>query len=279
MKKHGVFFNCILVPFLAAVVCLLLMVVFHLDGTRLFMMGLFMRINPMMMASPIAYFRIMDTIAFLPCALFCCRNVFKSKAKKKIIISVAVAVILAVAFGVGCSFVLDMVDSVFRLTAWGLVLNFIVALAALIVFNLFFTEEYRESKEIYEAMEKSRKEAEEKARFAAFMSNPAARSKMAHDAVAYKGNSGTKSIVKGAVIGGAVAGPAGAVVGAIAGKNKADQKASAASVDPAMQAVAYKKDDGTKTIVKDAVIGGIVAGPAGAVVGAIVGKDKADKEK
>ena len=32
----------------------------------------------------------------------------------------------------------------------------------------------------------------------------------------------------------------------------------------------------TKTIIKDAAIGGIVAGPAGAVVGAVVGKNKVD---
>lgn len=34
--------------------------------------------------------------------------------------------------------------------------------------------------------------------------------------------------------------------------------------------------DATKTIVKDAVVGGVIAGPAGAVVGAIVGKNKVD---
>lgn len=37
-----------------------------------------------------------------------------------------------------------------------------------------------------------------------------------------------------------------------------------------------KKNDGTKEIIKDAVIGGVLAGPTGAVVGAIVGKEKAD---
>lgn len=39
-----------------------------------------------------------------------------------------------------------------------------------------------------------------------------------------KKNSGTKEIVKDAVIGGVIAGPAGAVVGAIVGKDKADKK-------------------------------------------------------
>ena len=39
-----------------------------------------------------------------------------------------------------------------------------------------------------------------------------------------KNSSGTKDIVKGAVVGGIVAGPAGAVVGAIVGKDKADKK-------------------------------------------------------
>lgn len=34
--------------------------------------------------------------------------------------------------------------------------------------------------------------------------------------------------------------------------------------------------DATKAIVKDAVVGGVIAGPAGAVVGAIVGKNKVD---
>ncbi len=42
----------------------------------------------------------------------------------------------------------------------------------------------------------------------------------------------------------------------------------------------YKnKNNGTKTIIKDAVIGGVVAGPAGAVVGAIVGKNAVDNKK
>ena len=36
------------------------------------------------------------------------------------------------------------------------------------------------------------------------------------------------------------------------------------------------QSDATKTIVKDAVVGGVIAGPAGAVVGAIVGKNKVD---
>ncbi len=36
---------------------------------------------------------------------------------------------------------------------------------------------------------------------------------------------------------------------------------------------------GTKTIIKDAVKGGIIAGEAGAVVGAVVGKNKVDHEK
>lgn len=39
-----------------------------------------------------------------------------------------------------------------------------------------------------------------------------------------KSNSGTKEIVKDAIIGGVIAGPAGAVVGAIVGKEKADNK-------------------------------------------------------
>lgn len=38
-------------------------------------------------------------------------------------------------------------------------------------------------------------------------------------------------------------------------------------------------DSDTKTIIKDAVKGGIIAGEAGAVVGAIVGKNKVDNEK
>lgn len=38
------------------------------------------------------------------------------------------------------------------------------------------------------------------------------------------------------------------------------------------------KDNGTKTIIKDAVIGGVVAGGAGAVVGAVVGKNKVDNK-
>lgn len=38
------------------------------------------------------------------------------------------------------------------------------------------------------------------------------------------------------------------------------------------------QNNGTKTIIKDAVIGGVVAGPAGAVVGAIVGKNVVDKK-
>lgn len=277
MKKKGVFFNCIAMPFLAAIVCMVMMIVLHLEQVRVAVSLALMRMT--IMLPVIGYYRLVNIVAFLPCALFCCRSVFKSKNTKKIITSVVIAALLSVAFGFGSNYILAMVDSVFRMTAWGIVLNFLVALAALIIFNLFFTEEYRESKELYEALEKSRKEAEEKARLAAFMSSAATRSKMAHDAVAYKKNDGTKTIVKSAAIGGIVAGPAGAVVGAIAGKNKAESKSDAAPVNPAMQAVAYKKDDGTKTIVKDAVIGGVVAGPAGAVVGAIVGKNKADEKK
>lgn len=41
---------------------------------------------------------------------------------------------------------------------------------------------------------------------------------------------------------------------------------------------AQRKED-TKTIIGNAAVGGIVAGPAGAVVGAIVGKNKADSKK
>ena len=39
---------------------------------------------------------------------------------------------------------------------------------------------------------------------------------------------------------------------------------------------ALAKDQAVKTVVKHAAVGGIVAGPAGAVVGAIVGKAKND---
>ena len=39
---------------------------------------------------------------------------------------------------------------------------------------------------------------------------------------------------------------------------------------------ALVKDQAVKTVVKHAAVGGIVAGPAGAVVGAIVGKAKND---
>jgi len=131
----------------------------------------------------------------------------------------------------------------------------------------------------YGAMQEARKEEERQAQFTSFMNSPATQQRMAQDAVADKGSSPEKSVVKGAVIGGVIAGPAGAVVGAIAGQNKAEQKANASPANPAMQAVAYKKDDGTKTIIKDAIIGGAVAGPAGAVVGAVVGKNKVDQGK
>lgn len=39
---------------------------------------------------------------------------------------------------------------------------------------------------------------------------------------------------------------------------------------------ALAKDQAVKTVVKHAAVGGVVAGPAGAVVGAIVGKAKND---
>ncbi len=39
-----------------------------------------------------------------------------------------------------------------------------------------------------------------------------------------------------------------------------------------------KAREATKTIVKNAAVGGVVAGPAGAVVGALVGKAKHDSK-
>jgi hypothetical protein len=51
------------------------------------------------------------------------------------------------------------------------------------------------------------------------------------------------------------------------------------AVDAKATADRKAQQQATRTIVKDAAIGGVVAGPAGAVVGAIVGKDKADSEK
>lgn len=42
---------------------------------------------------------------------------------------------------------------------------------------------------------------------------------------------------------------------------------------------ATSQGDATKTIVKDAIIGGVIAGEAGAVVGAIVGKSKIDNDR
>ena len=269
MKKKSVFLNCIVVPFAAAVVCLLLMAVLRSASFR-------RMLGPMRMPA-ITYYRIANMAALLPCMLFCCRSVFKIKETKKILPAVAAAVLISVVFGFGSNYILTLTGNPARLTLWGMVLNFFVALAVLVIFNLFFTAEFRDAKEIYDAMEESRRETERQARFAAFMNRPAARQQMGRDAVAYKSSSSEKSAVKGAVIGGAVAGPAGAVVGAIVGQNKARQKAGAPA--PAVQAVACKKDDGTKTILKDAVIGGVVAGPAGAVVGAIVGKNKVEQDK
>ncbi len=277
MKKRGVFINCIAIPFLAAIVCLVLMTVFQLVPVRNVVMRLIGRLFLLFGGPGRLYPIVMNTIAILPCLLFCCRAALKSKQAKKIIRAVVFSILLAIGFGFGSNFILSMTDSVVRASVWSLVLNFAVAAAVLIIFNLFFTPEFKESKEIYEAMEESRKEAERKAQLALFMSSPSARHNMALNAVAYKSKRSNSSAIKGAVIGGVVAGPAGAAVGAIVGQNKADQKTNAPTLDPARQAVAYKKDDGTKTIVKDAIIGGAVAGPAGAVVGAVVGKNKVDQ--
>jgi len=271
MKKRSIFLNCIAVPFVAAVVCLLLMAVFRSIPFR-------RMLGPMRMPA-ITYFRIAGTAALLPCMLFCCRRVFKGRIPAKIVPAVLAAVLISVVFGFGSSYILTLTGSLTRFTPWGLILNFVIALAILVIFNLFFTREFREAKETYDAMQEARKEEERQAQFTSFMNSPATQQRMAQDAVADKGSSPEKSVVKGAVIGGVIAGPAGAVVGAIAGQNKAEQKANASPANPAMQAVAYKKDDGTKTIIKDAIIGGAVAGPAGAVVGAVVGKNKVDQGK
>ena len=48
-------------------------------------------------------------------------------------------------------------------------------------------------------------------------------------------------------------------------------------LDPTKKQREQKKE--TATIVKNAAVGGIIAGPAGAAVGAVVGKNKVDSQK
>ena len=82
-----------------------------------------------------------------------------------------------------------------------------------------------------------------------------------------KTSSGTREIVKGAVVGGIIGGDAGAVVGAVAAKNKLDNANNSSN-----------NTASTKDIVKGAVVGGIIGGDAGAVVGAIAAKNKGDNK-
>ena len=220
--KKGIFHNCIVIPFYAAIVCVALFAIFQLEPVRVALMRpVFLLLRYVKLRD--SYYVIANTVAILPSMLFCCRSALKSKQSNKIILAVVFGILFSIGFGVGSNYAFPISEAIEQLGAWIYLFYLFFAWPVLIVFNLFFTKEYEESKQTREFVAQLQKEAEARANMAVFMSNPAARNQIANKAVAYKKDDGTKTIVKDAIIGGVVAGPAGAVVGAVVGKNKVDQ--------------------------------------------------------